>query len=442
MRWIAKPALVLLPALLVLTVLAGWSLAGDAGARNEAWRTAEPPPARPIDEPELDRLIDVLARRAPSRDESVDHRFLGSLLLQRAKLRADVADYRRSFDAFTAAAELAPDEPTALLGLGRAALGIHDFERAAAAAQRLVELDPTDADANALAVDAAIATGDIDTARTHLAQLVDRRPDDPAVTVRRAQVALLTTGRADASGAAAQAIDQAIGQDLTAPEVAFYLSYAGRQAFDRGHYDEATELLERATTLSPTDHGILGELARVRAATGRTTEAIDLLDRANALVPEPDHLLLQADLQDQLGRTGDATANRDRGHALATVDDDHRRAWARALADYHLDGPGDPAEGRRIAERELAARSDAGAWDLAAWAHYRNGDLDRAADAAARALELGPPDARIDYHAAVIANAKGRTDEAVTLLRDALDLHPAFDPIDAPLARSLLDRLE
>jgi hypothetical protein len=56
-------------------------------------------------------------------------------------------------------------------------------------------------------------------------------------------------------------------------------------------------------------------------------------------------------------------------------------------------------------------------------------------------VATGKPDARSWYHAAVIADAQGRTDDAATLVDRALALHPEFDPVKADAARALLERL-
>jgi tetratricopeptide (TPR) repeat protein len=218
-----------LPALVVLAVLAGLSLRGGPGSGASAG-TAEPPPARPADEAELDRLIEVFTARSADRGQSLEHRFLGSLLLQRAQARADVTDYRRSTDAFTRALQLTPDDRASLLGQGQAALGIHDFETARRAAGRLLELDPEDEDGLALDGDAAFAVGDHDAASTRFDRLAEARPDDPAILVRRSQAALVD-GRAEGSERAIDLANRAVAeaerQTLTAPEVAFQLAYTG-----------------------------------------------------------------------------------------------------------------------------------------------------------------------------------------------------------------------
>ena len=58
-----------------------------------------------------------------------------------------------------------------------------------------------------------------------------------------------------------------------------------------------------------------------------------------------------------------------------------------------------------------------------------------------RALAAGTRDARLWYHAGVIAAALGRTDEARTNLERALALGPALDPAARDRAQQTLDGL-
>ena len=57
------------------------------------------------------------------------------------------------------------------------------------------------------------------------------------------------------------------------------------------------------------------------------------------------------------------------------------------------------------------------------------------------ALAAGTQDARLWYHAGVIAAALGRTDEARTNLDRALALGPALDPAARDRAQQALDGL-
>ena len=78
---------------------------------------------------------------------------------------------------------------------------------------------------------------------------------------------------------------------------------------------------------------------------------------------------------------------------------------------------------------------------MLAWTLFRSGDLDGAAAASEEALRLGTRNALMQFHAGMIAAARGRTAEAITFLESALELNPHFSVRFAPEARATLERL-
>jgi hypothetical protein len=58
-----------------------------------------------------------------------------------------------------------------------------------------------------------------------------------------------------------------------------------------------------------------------------------------------------------------------------------------------------------------------------------------------RALDVGTRDAKVLYHAGMIAVALGQTDRARAFLEDSLALDPSFDPLQVSRARSTLATL-
>ena len=58
-----------------------------------------------------------------------------------------------------------------------------------------------------------------------------------------------------------------------------------------------------------------------------------------------------------------------------------------------------------------------------------------------RALAFGTRDAKLLYHAGMIAEALGQTARARTFLEDSLALDPSFDPLQVIRARATLATL-
>ena len=80
--------------------------------------------------------------------------------------------------------------------------------------------------------------------------------------------------------------------------------------------------------------------------------------------------------------------------------------------------------------------------DALAWALYRNGRYAEAEPYAVESLRLGTRDAKLHFHAGMIAHALGDEGRARELLSTALTINPHFSPIGAPLAESTLAEIE
>jgi len=114
----------------------------------------------------------------------------------------------------------------------------------------------------------------------------------------------------------------------------------------------------------------------------------------------------------------------------------------RDLAIFYADHDMKPTEALRLAQKELEVRSDIYTWDALAWALYKNGDLGDAAKASEKAMQFGTGDSLILYHAGMIAQGSGRTEEARNALQQALQINPHFHLIYADSAQATLTALE
>jgi len=96
----------------------------------------------------------------------------------------------------------------------------------------------------------------------------------------------------------------------------------------------------------------------------------------------------------------------------------------------------------QIAKREIAVRGDEiYAQDTLAWADAMNGDWNDARRAMAKAIRFDTEDARLQYHAGIIALHFHDTTEAKMRFTRALTLNPQFHPQYADDARKRLSRL-
>ena len=110
----------------------------------------------------------------------------------------------------------------------------------------------------------------------------------------------------------------------------------------------------------------------------------------------------------------------------------------RLLAQFYADHDLKPDEAYRLAKREYEARRDIYGADALAWAALKAGKLDEAQQASKEALRLGTQDARLFYHAGMIARAAADKAAARAYLERALKLNPQFDPRQAQIAKQTL----
>ena len=91
---------------------------------------------------------------------------------------------------------------------------------------------------------------------------------------------------------------------------------------------------------------------------------------------------------------------------------------------------------------ELKSRHDIYGYDAAAWAYYKNGDYKNAQAMMEHAMALGTRDARLYYHAGMIALALENETQAREYLEQALEINPNFSILFADDARNTLSVLQ
>ena len=367
---------------------------------------------------------------------------LGRVLLRQAKEEDDHAAAARAVAVLREAVAADPDFSPARTFLAVALLAQHGFAEAHELAAASAAADPRDTLALATAGDALLELGRLDDAAAGFAELESKIGRTPPVLARLARVAELRGDPAAAAdlidGASAAAADRG----ATADRLAWYAWRRGGLAFDAGDLDAAERFYRRALEFAPDDAAAGTGLARVAAARGDLDGAIELYRRLAETHGEPP---MVADLGDALaaaGRLDEAETQWDAAEAgmaeeAQVAETAHLREVARFLADHGRDSERAVA----LAERDLELRRDAAAYDTLAYALFRDGKLEKAAENAERALAAGGRPAETLYHAGVIAAALGHSGEAADLLAEALETNPHFHVLKAPHARLLLDGL-
>ena len=80
-------------------------------------------------------------------------------------------------------------------------------------------------------------------------------------------------------------------------------------------------------------------------------------------------------------------------------------------------------------------------YDALAWALYSSGHAEEALAPMTEALRLGTRDARLFFHAGMIAQRLGKTEQAIQWLEQTLATNPHFHILQAEVARATLTEL-
>ena len=322
-----------------------------------------------------------------------------------------------------------------LAALAEVEKATHRFAEARDHALQLIALGPRKAYPRSLLFDALFELGDYDGAGKALDELRRVAGDGLTVAAREARFAAIhgrtEEARSHLTRALAHARSLSVGQ--TEP-VAWSQWQTGETYFAAGDYERAERHFREALTTEPNNRAALAALARARFARGDSNEAISLYERVVKAAPHPEFTAPLGDLYKLAGRDRDAAAQYEMVEEAGRESDHDNRTLAVFYADHDLKAE----EAYARARREYEKRQDIYTADALAWAASKAGRHDEAREKIKEALRLGTRDARLLYHAGMIALAAGDTEGGRAQLRRALELSPGFDPLQSRLARKAL----
>ncbi len=360
-----------------------------------------------------------------------------------ARLTGDVTAYQRAEAAADAALDAQPAYLPAQDMRASVLVALHRFAEARDLANQVIDRAPGDTTALGVLGDASLELGDLDTAGRAYGEL-GVVADGSSARVRAGRLAFVMGALADAVTRTRAAADAALDEGLEGDALAFYRATLGEMLLATGDAAGALDAFRAALDARPGLPAALVGLAKLDAFEGDLDGAIDRLDAAIAAIPLPDTLARRADLLDLRDGPGDAErAATDRAtvEVVAQLAGDAATVYDRGLSVYLSDHGLEPERAVRLATDELAIRRDVYGYDALAWALLNAG---RAADAATpmtSALAAGTRDARLWYHAGLIAAANGDGASARGYLRDALALGPALDPVARARATAALETI-
>jgi tetratricopeptide (TPR) repeat protein len=345
--------------------------------------------------------------------------------------------YHQAERALRKAASLAPGDYQTQKLLAWVLAGTHQFDAALKIARDCARRQPGDYWNYGVIGDALTETGHYEEAVAAVQTMVDLRPG--STTYARAAHQRRLHGQ---SKGALELFELAL--DATGPAeheaFAWLHTQMAEVAFEAGDLTATQEHLTTALRFVPGYHLAAADQARLLAARGDLAGAAAAYEQVLRRVERPDWTAALGDVYLAQGRKAEAeqhyaAAERylaarlddptaDAGHALATLLADRGRQPRRAL---------------ELASEEVKAAKDIRAWDTYAWALYHTGRYDEAWTASRQALRIGTLDPKLLYHAGAIGTRlTERRREGIALLRRAIELNPAWHPLDAPAARELL----
>jgi len=259
------------------------------------------------------------------------------------------------------------------------------------------------------------------------------------IETRLARLAMLRGKADEAKRRFTNALEAALRLDPAPREtVAWCYWQLGEIAFMTGDYDEAERRARDALTTFPGYYRALGSLGRALAARGDAAGAIEQYERVTRTLPDPVFIAALGDLYRLAGRDREAAAEYQLVAQIGRLSELNGTLYNRQLALFWADHDLEPEAAYAAAAKEYEVRKDVYGADAVAWTALKAGKLDEARAAIKEALRLGTEDARLLYHAGMIAKAAGDAAAARSYLERALELSPQFDPVQAARAREAL----
>lgn len=129
------------------------------------------------------------------------------------------------------------------------------------------------------------------------------------------------------------------------------------------------------------------------------------------------------------------------GRAERVYAGDDPKVYGRSLAELWADRGVNLDAALALAESDLAARQDIGAYDTYAWVLYRLGRHEDANEAIKVATQYRTQDGELLFHEAMISAAIGDTDRATDVLAELTATNPEFHPIQRHIAARTLEAL-
>ena len=386
------------------------------------------------------RYLEAQIRRNP--DDFIAHNKLASYYLQRARETGEANYIDLAGRAAQSSLDILPAEinTEGLAALIRFENATHDFTRARDHARELVTLKPDKSESFALLGDALLELGDYTEAARAYARMEQLSDDGDTTAVTRLARQSFLRGDIDAAREyLSTAVKRLTRNPSSLPETLAWSHWQlGELSFGTGDNAAAERQYREALAVFPDYFQATAALARARAAQGDLPAAISFYEQATRRFPDPNAVAGLGDLYQLTGREREAQTQYNLVEQIARLSQANNQLYNRQLALFYADHDLKPDEAYGLAAREYEARQDIYGADALAWTALKAGKLPEAQTAIKQALRLGTQDARLFYHAGMIALRAGDKDAGHASLTRALKLNPHFDARQSSIAQQAL----
>jgi tetratricopeptide (TPR) repeat protein len=289
---------------------------------------------------------------------------------------------------------------------------LHCFKESETLGRRLVQQRGLSFDYGILG-DALMEQGKLNDAVEAYQRMMNLKPDLRAY----ARAAHMRWLKGDLSGAI-EAMQLAVGaaSPQDAESAAWVNTRLAFYEFQAGRVNEAEQLCAFALSLQSNYAPTLLLRGKMLLAKNRLREAVDALQTAAKLNPLPEFQWTLAEALRAAGRENEASGIEMQLRQHGATSDP--RTLALFLATRHES----PETALRLARAELASRGDVFTHDALAWSLAAAGNSSEAQSEMQRVLAEGTEDARLFFHAAIIASRASRPAEAERWLLKANEL--------------------
>ncbi len=367
---------------------------------------------------------------------------LGMAYLYAARETGQDDFYLKAEAEFQKVLKQSPKNNAVKVHLASAFMAQHRFREALELSQAVYRAVPNSTIALANIGDAQLELGQYDEAEQSYQTLEQKVKEPlPEVLARLARLAELKGEPDKAIKLLKQALKIEMETRPVSSEIAWYNFRLGEAYFNTNQIPLAEKHFQEALNRREKYVAALLGLGQVRAAQVRYDDAAALYEQVIAQKPDFD---LIADMGQLYALAGNKTKAQElEAKAISLIPEAKKiETEARHLALFLADREIQLDLALESARKELKVRGDVHAYDVLAWSLLKKGETQAAAQAMEKALRLGTKDARMHFHAGMIAKQQGNLEDAKLHLEMALKINPHFGFTDPDLARKTLAEMK